>query len=90
VFHEHGRWNVNLIISDEVLEAAELSERDLRIELALALYTRGNLSLGKAAEVAEVSVSELMRQMGDREIPLNYDAADLEHDLRTLRKLEAR
>jgi predicted HTH domain antitoxin len=81
---------MNVIISDEILEAAELSERDLRVELALALYTRGKLSLGKAAEVAEVPVAELMQRMGDRDIPLNYDVTDLEHDLRTLRKLEAR
>jgi predicted HTH domain antitoxin len=79
---------MNVIISDDILEAAELSERDRRVELALALYTRGKLSLGKAAEAAEVPVAELMRRMGDREIHLNYDVADLEQDLRTLEKLE--
>lgn len=77
---------MNLTISDDVLEAADLSERDLRIELALALYARGKLSLGKAAEVAQVHVADLMQEMAGREIPLNYGLADLEQDLRTLEK----
>lgn len=75
---------MNLIISDDVLEAADLSERDLRIELALALYARGKLSLGKTAEVAEVPIADLMQEMAEREIPLNYGLADLEQDVRTL------
>lgn len=78
---------MSLTISDEILEAADLTEQDLRIELAVTLYSRGKLSLGKAAEFAEVPIAEFLRRMSDRGIPLNYDAADLEQDLRTLEKL---
>jgi predicted HTH domain antitoxin len=78
---------MQLRIPDDLLEATGLSERDLRMELALALYSRGKLSLGKAAEVAEIHIADLMREMADREIPLNYCIADFEHDIRTLAKM---
>lgn len=77
---------MKLTIPDDLPEATGLSEQDLLIELALALYSRGKLSLGKAAEVAEIHIADLMREMAGREIPLSYGLADLEQDLRILEK----
>lgn len=78
-----------ITVPDEFAGSAHLSEQDLRLALALALYEREQLSLGKAAELAEVSVPAFLDAMGERGISLNYDGHDVEDDLRNLQKLDA-
>lgn len=41
-----------LIIPDELLQHAQMTEQELKTEIALLLYARHNLSIGRAAELA--------------------------------------
>jgi predicted HTH domain antitoxin len=62
-----------------LLEAARITADDAKLELALALFARAKLSLGKAAELAGLSVADFQLQMGLRKLPPHYgvdDAAD--------------
>ena len=76
---------LTLKIPEEVVSAMGLSReetrRELQKELALALYTRGVFSAGKAAEVAEISRMEFERLLCERQVVRNYAAEDLKHDL---------
>ncbi len=56
--------------------------RKLRKELALALYRRGVLSLGKARGLAKMSRWELEELLGERKVPRHYTEVDLEDDIR--------
>ena len=38
-----------MVISDEILEAAQVSEAEIRAEIALALFAQERLTLGQAA-----------------------------------------
>jgi predicted HTH domain antitoxin len=76
-----------LEIPQGILDAAHLSVADLRLELALALYTQRRLSLGKARELAGLSLWEFRQWLGLRRIEAHYDAEDLQDDLNTLRTL---
>ena len=60
-------------------------ERELRTELALALYQRQALSSGKARELAQTTRWEFEELLGQRQIPRQYSEEDLEEDLRYAR-----
>jgi predicted HTH domain antitoxin len=76
---------LKLEIPPEVVDAIKLPpaemERELRKELALALYHRGVLSLGKARILAQMSRWQFEQLLGEREIPRHYTEADLAEDL---------
>ena len=74
-------------LPDALVAATQLSEQELRIEFAAHLYSLGKLSLGKAAEVASIGYAAFLRELGERDIPINYDAEELEQDIATLKRL---
>ena len=63
------------------------AEHDLKMELAGALYAKGLLSTGQAAQLVGISRREFIETMGRYGFSIfdNYTAADLDHDLTTLR-----
>jgi len=73
-------------IPSEVVEAARLprdeQEKEFRKELAVALYQRGILSLGKARILAQMARWEFEELLGERQIPRHYTEFDLEDDIR--------
>ncbi len=81
-----------LEIPEAVLAALRLPpgeiEQELRQELALALYQRQVLSLGKARELAHVTRWEFEELLGRRQVPRHYTAEDLQEDLRYARSRE--
>ena len=76
-----------LEIPQDVLDAAQMNAQDVRRELALALYAQNRLSLGKARELAGLSLWEFRQWLGTRGIAAHYDADDLQDDLDALRAL---
>ena len=82
--------SLRLDIPDSVVQGLRLPEGEipghLRTELAIALYAQGVLSLGKAAELAEMSrllFGELVDQRG---IPRHYGERDLAEHLAYARR----
>ena len=74
-------------IPQTVLDAAQMSTQDLRRELALTLYAQNRLSLGKARELAGLSLWEFRHWLATRRIEAHYDTNDLQDDLATLQAL---
>ena len=74
-----------LEIPSEILEAVKLPpaevEKEFRKELALALYQRRVLSLGKARVLAWMTRREFEEFLGQRQGPRHYTDADLEEDI---------
>ena len=56
-------------------------DRELRKELALALYQRGALSAGKARTLAQMTRWAFDELLGQRRIRRHYSEQDLEEDL---------
>ena len=73
-----------LDIPDSVLQGLRLPQaeiaRRLRMELAIALYAQGTLSIGKAAELAEMNRIDLGEVVGLRGIARHYGEAELAQD----------
>ena len=78
---------MSVLIPDEVLEAAGMTEAELKQEIAVVLYGRGHLSLGRASRLAGMGRIEFQQLLTSRQIPMHYDVADLEADIETLRSL---
>jgi len=55
-----------------LLESLKQGARGVRIRFALEQYERGFMSVGKAAEVAEVSLAEFLSEMRKRGITPRY------------------
>lgn len=77
--------SVTLQIPDEVSQAMRLPplelERRLRLELAVALYAQRILSLGKAAELADLPRWQLNAVLAERRVPMHYTESELAEDL---------
>ena len=76
---------LTLEVPPEVVDAMRLPpeemETELLKELALGLYRRGVLSLGKARILAHMTRDEFERLLGERRVSRHYTDADLEEDL---------
>ncbi len=76
-----------LEVPQHILDSARLTMPQLKTELAVYLYAQGRLSVGKARELAEMSLWEFRQLLASRRIPPHYDIDDLEQDMATLREL---
>lgn len=76
-----------LEIPQDVLDAAQMNTQDVRRELALALYAQQRVSLGKARELAGLTLWEFRQWLATRRIEAHYDSDDLQDDLAALRAL---
>ncbi len=57
---------------------------NILIEQVLGMYQKGEITLWRAAELANVSLSRMMEEARKRGIAHQYTVADLENDLKTL------
>jgi predicted HTH domain antitoxin len=81
---------MNAVLAEPWLEALHLSDLELKRSLLIGLYKEGHISLGKAAELLGMDRFELLSELKQRGICINYGMAEYEEDLRTLKWLESR
>lgn len=74
-------------IPQDILDSARLSVDEMKLELAIALYARRRLGLGKARELAGLPLWEFRQILASRKIPPHYDTQDLAEDVANLRAL---
>jgi predicted HTH domain antitoxin len=75
---------VTLTIPSEKLSGLRVTEAEALVDIAIGLYKREEVSLGRAAEVAGISSVQLLSELGRRHIPINYGPDDLGADIATL------
>lgn len=78
---------MSIVIADEIIQSTRLTPAEVLQELALALFQREKLTLGQASRLAGMSQWQFQQLLGSRNIPIHYDVADFEADLRTLEEL---
>lgn len=77
-----------LMISDEILEEAGLTEQQARIEFACRLFDAGKLHLWPAARLAGLSRAEFEAELRARNLPVyRITEEHYQRDLDALRKL---
>lgn len=68
-----------------------LEAREVRLELAVTLFDRDQISVGVAARIAGVSISDMIDELGRRKIPVaRYDDDEFAEELDYVRTLADR
>jgi predicted HTH domain antitoxin len=79
---------MSVVISDEILQASQLTPTEFRQEIALHLFQTGRLTLGYASQLAEMPLNAFRQLLKQRNIPFYvYDVEDFELDLKNLQAL---
>ena len=76
-----------LAIDQDILDSARLTADEAKVELAVYLYSQSRLSVGKARELAGMSLWAFRQLLAARQIAPHYDEGDLLDDVKTLRSL---
>ncbi|MFD1587756.1 UPF0175 family protein [Halorientalis brevis] len=71
--------------NDVVRDAIRTCVRDELIEIALERYRNGEVGMRGAAELAGLTIGEMMAAANDRDTLSNDDATDIERDVKVLR-----
>ncbi len=79
--------NKTLEIPADILDSARLTVDELKVEVAVSLYAQGRLSIGKARELAEMSLWQFRQLLATRQISPHFDVDDLAEDVNTLNEL---
>ena len=79
---------MNVVLPDRV--EAKLSPQEARLDFAVGIYSSRRVTMGTAAEVANLSIPEFQRELGRRRIEANYTADDLAYDLEAAGELGRR
>jgi predicted HTH domain antitoxin len=79
---------MSVVISDELVEASQLTPSEFRQEIALHLFQTGRLTIGYASQLGEMPLSAFRQLLKQRGIPLYvYDVEDFDLDMKNLRTL---
>jgi len=78
---------MNLVIPDDIIRSTKMSEDELKLELAIALYKQELISSGKARAWTGLTVLEFQHELAKRGLCINYDVEDFQADVRTLQSL---
>ena len=78
---------MSIVISDDILYSTHMTETEFLQEIAILLYEKGKLSLGKASKLARMGRIQFQLLLASRQIPINYGPEDLESDLKTLHQM---
>ncbi|MBW4441851.1 MAG: UPF0175 family protein [Plectolyngbya sp. WJT66-NPBG17] len=78
---------MSLVISDDLVRASGLSERELFLEIVLMLFREDKISLGKASELMGMHRMQFQKLLDDRGICVHYDVAEFQQDLNNLQEI---
>ncbi len=82
---------ISVDLPGDLINIFKIRERDfpsiVRETLSIELYREGLISIGKAAEIAGVSIWKMQEILANRKVPIHYYPEDLEKDIRTLKKV---
>jgi predicted HTH domain antitoxin len=74
-------------LPDAALEGTGMTPELAKLEVAIGLYRERKVSMGRAARIAGVPRPLFQRELGKREVSVNYDVQDFEDDLVAIGKL---
>ncbi len=78
---------MGVIIEPDIIQSSGLSEEEFLLELALSLYEKKILSLGKAAQMAGIHRMAFQKELCHRKIAIHFSIEEVEKDLKTLDSL---
>ncbi len=78
---------MGVVIEPAIIQSSGLTEEEFVLEIALYLYERKILSLGKAATFAKLHRIAFQKELAKHKMPIHFTIEDVENDLKTLESL---
>lgn len=78
---------MSVVIPDDILQAAKMTEDELRLEVAILLYKQDKISSGKACAWTGLTVIDFQHELARRGLCINYDVEDFQADVKTLQSM---
>lgn len=78
---------MTITIPDNIAQLSHLSESDILIELAVYLYEKKRLSIGKARKLAGLDLISFQKELAKRNVYIHFEISDLENDIENLKSL---
>ncbi|MBD2437513.1 UPF0175 family protein [Nostoc sp. FACHB-110] len=79
---------MSVVIPDDILRAARMTEDELKLEIAIMLYKQEKISSGKARAWTGLTVIEFQHELAKRGLCINYDVKDFAADIQTLQSMK--
>jgi predicted HTH domain antitoxin len=79
--------DMTVTLPDDIPALRQMTEVELRRELALALYVARRITLVQAADIGTESLFDFQALLRDRRVPQHYDENDFQSDLMTFRQI---
>ena len=77
---------MSILISDDILQSARLTEDEFKQEIAVLLFQKEKLTLAQASRFAGMTRLQFQHLLASRNIPVHYDIAEFDEDLKTLKE----
>ncbi|MEZ3144521.1 UPF0175 family protein [Halobaculum sp. MBLA0143] len=71
--------------SEAIRAAVQRGAREELVRAAIEQYRDGEVGIRGAADIANLSIAEMMREANERGVLLNYDVSELADDVDALR-----
>jgi predicted HTH domain antitoxin len=78
---------MSIVIPDDILQAAKMTEAELKLEIAIMLYGQEKISSGKVRNWTGLTVIEFQHELAKRQLWINYDVDDFQSDIKTLQSI---
>ena len=75
---------MSVVISDEVLRSLQMSEAELRQEIAILFFQQKRFTLGQASRFAGLNQLAFQHLLADCKISLHYGIVELQDDVKSL------
>lgn len=78
---------MTISLPDGIFGSVPLSEQEVLLELAIALYAAKKISFGNARRIAGLDWYRFRQTLSERNIPAHYGSEQFEEDLKNLETL---
>ena len=78
---------MSVIVPDEVLTTACMTEIEMSQEIAVMLFQQEKLTLAQASRFAGIHRVAFQHLLASRHIPVHYGVEDFEQDIQNLREM---
>lgn len=75
---------ISLEIPDNLSKVNKLNEKDWLREIAISLFQKELITLGRASKIAQMEQIEFQKLLSERGICVHYDIEDFEQDIKHL------
>ena len=75
---------MSVVLSDEILASARMTEAEMRQEIAVMLFQQEKLTLAQASRLAKMHRVAFQHLLASRRIPIHYGIEDFEQDVQTI------